>query len=236
MKINDINMLLRISPYPGRGIILGRSEDGKRSVQIYFIMGRSENSRNRVFESTPDGIRTKAFDPSKMTDPSLVIYHPVRAEGGRTVVTNGAQTDTIAEYLREGRSFRDALYQWEFEPDPPIYTPRISGLVEQDGSYSLSILKASAGNPACCQRSFFEYSSAVPATGHFISTYISEGVPPPSFDGEPLPIKIADGQGLPIFANNIWESLNQGNKVALYARETDLATGETRDLIINKNV
>ena len=233
--IEDIVKLLRENPYPGRGIILGRSEDGGRSVLIYFIMGRSENSRNRVFERTGDGIRTKAFDPSKMTDPSLVIYHPVRVFEDRTIVTNGDQTDTILEYLTGGRDFRSALLTREFEPDPPIYTPRISGLADRDGSYQLAILKSACGNPECCCRFFFEYSDPIPGLGHFVSTYQTDGDPPPSFNGEPVPVEITVADGLESFAEAIWDALHFDNKVSLYARETFLASGESRDVIINKN-
>ena len=230
---NNLNDLLRDNPYPGRGIMLGMSEDGARSVAVYFIMGRSENSRNRVFERTDDGIRTKAFDPDKLTDPSLVIYHPVRVSDGRTIVTNGTQTDTIRDYLISGKDFRDALYEWEFEPDLPIYTPRVSGIIERDGNYRLSILKSAEGDPACCIRAFFEYSSAIPGIGHFISTYQTDGNPPPSFAGEPVAVKISGD--LQRFAHGVWDALNNDNKLSLYVRETVIATGESSDIIINKN-
>ena len=233
--IGNIDTLLRGNPYPGRGIILGRSEDGAQAVLVYFIMGRSENSRNRVFERTDDGIRTKAFDPAKMSDPSLVIYHPVRVIEGRTIVSNGDQTDTIFGHLAGGQDFRSALLTREFEPDPPIYTPRISGLISRDGSYKLSILKSAEGNPDCCCRFFFEYSAPVPGIGHFISTYESDGAPPPSFTGEPVPVGIEAADGLEQFAGTVWDSLNDDNKVSLYAREVFIATGESRDVIINKN-
>jgi len=232
----DITKLLGKNPYPGRGIIAGCSEDGKRSVIIYFIMGRSENSRNRIFERTNDGIRTAAYDLSKMTNPELIIYHPVRESGGRIIVSNGDQTETILDHLNRGSGFCDALRTREFEPDPPLYTPRISGLVEKDGSYKLSILKTTAGNPDFCQRVFYEYSGAVPGLGHFISTYETDGSPPPSFSGEPLPVCINDSYGLDTFASGIWESLNEINKVSLYARERDILTGRINDLIFNKHV
>ena len=231
----DIEELLRGNPYPGRGIILGRSEDGLRTVALYFIMGRSLNSRNRVFEKTDDGIRTKAHDAEKMTDPSLVIYHPVRIFNGRTIVTNGDQTDTILEYLITGREFRDALLTREFEPDAPNYTPRISGYIEVNGSYSLAILKTVDGSPASCLRGFFEYSDAIPGLGHFVSTYETDGDPLPSFRGEPIPVGIQMPGGLESYAKTIWDALDAQNKVALYARETVITTGESLEFIINKN-
>jgi len=232
----DIAKLLKNNPYPGRGIIIGCSENGKQSVVIYFIMGRSKNSRNRIFERTGDGIRTAAYDLSKMTNPELVIYHPVRDSAGRTIVTNGDQTDTILDHLARGSGFNAALRTREFEPDPPLYTPRISGLAEKDGSYKLAILKTTAGNPDFCQRNFFEYSGAVPGLGHFISTYETDGDPPPSFSGEPLPVDINCSRGLEAFAGGIWESLSETNKVSLYAREHDISTGKVNDLIINKHI
>jgi len=231
----DITELLRGNPYPGRGILIGCSTDGKRSVIIYFIMGRSENSRNRIFEKTPDGIRTAAHDPAQMTDPSLIIYHPVRNPGTRTIVTNGDQTNTIAFHLDHGHDFHMALQTREFEPDAPNYTPRISGLTKPDGSYELSILKTVEGDPDICQRCFFEYSGAVPGLGHFISTYATDGDPLPSFTGEPLPVGITDADGLEAFALEVWNALNDDNKVSLYAMERDLSTGDINDLIINKH-
>ena len=230
----SIIKLLGGNPYPGRGIIIGCSEDGDRSVIVYFIMGRSVNSRNRIFERTNDGIRTVAFDPAKLTDPSLVIYHPIREFGARLIVTNGDQTDTITNHLRVDSDFHTALQKREFEPDAPNYTPRISGIVEQDGRYSLSILKAISGDPDFCQRNFYEYSKAKPGLGHFISTYETDGEPLPSFVGEPVPVGITDLDGLEAFALKIWEALNEENKVSLYARERDLSTGEVNDLIINR--
>jgi len=171
-----------------------------------------------------------------MTDPSLIIYNPVRVLDGRTIVTNGDQTDTVFEFLSVGKTFRDALITREFEPDAPNYTPRISGIIEPDGSYSLSILKAAGGDPACCLRTFFEYSMPLPGLGHFITTYMTDGDPLPSFQGEPVSIGITVADGLDFFANSIWDSLNDDNKVSLYARETIIATGESSEIIINKNV
>jgi len=214
--------------------MLGCSADGSRSVMVYFIMGRSVNSRNRVFERTSDGIRTKARDPALMTDPSLVIYHPVRAYGGRTIVTNGDQTDTIFDFLQSGRSYYEALQTREFEPDAPNYTPRISGLIEQNGSYCLSILKTTDGCPASCLRNFFENSAPVAGLGHFISTYRTDGDPLPSFAGEPIPVSVPEESSLEIIATSIWDSLNEENKVSLYARETEISTGKSNDIIINK--
>jgi len=203
---------------------------------LYFIMGRSANSRNRVFEKTDDGIRTKAHDPAKMTDPSLVIYNPVRVFDGRTIVTNGDQTDTIRDFLSNGEDFRAALNTREFEPDAPNYTPRISGLIERDGSYSLSILKTTENNTECCLRTYFEYSRAIAGLGHFLSTYETDGDPLPSFTGEPIPIDIDLSKGLETFASTVWGALDEENKVSLYARATVIGTDEAKDLIINKNM
>jgi len=230
----NLEELLSNNPYPGRGILIGCSEDGKRSIIIYFITGRSVNSRNRIFERTGDGIRTAAHDPSKMSDPSLVIYHPVRDHDAKTIVTNGDQTDTIVEFLKKDSGFYAALQTREFEPDPPNYTPRISGLVGQNGSYKLSILKTAEGDADNCQRSFFEYSNISPGLGHFISTYETDGDPLPSFKGEPVPVNITDSCGLEAFSSEIWNALNEENRVSLYARERDLTSNETNDLIINK--
>jgi len=232
---NNIEELLRGNPYPGRGILIGCSENGKRSVIVYFIMGRSENSRNRIFERTDDGIRTAAHDPAKLTDPSLIIYHPVREQGARLIVTNGDQTDTIRDNLSNGSDFCTALRTREFEPDAPNYTPRISGLVEQSGAYALSILKTVDGDPKHCQRCFYEYSDAVSGLGHFISTYETDGDPLPSFKGEPIAVNITDSCGLEAFALEIWNALDVENKVSLYAKERDLVTGEANDIIINKH-
>ena len=230
-----IDELLNANTYPGRGLILGSSEDGDNSLLVYFIMGRSINSRNRVFEKTSDGIRTKAHDPALMTDPSLVIYHPVRILDGRIIVTNGDQTDTIREYLLKGGSFHEALLTREYEPDPPNYTPRISGMFEQNGSYRISILKTADGTPACCLRCFYEYSAPIPGMGHFISTYKTDGDPLPPFEGDPIPIEITVAGGLESFAGTIWDALNEENKVSLYARKTNLTTGEAIDIMFNKN-
>ena len=232
----DLVELLCANPYPGRGIVIGCSEDGKRIVIVYFIMGRSENSRNRIFVKTDDGVRTAAFDPSKMIDPSLIIYHPVRRVDSKIIVTNGDQTETIIDYLDKGSDFRSALLTREFEPDPPLYTPRISGLVEPGGGYTLSILKTMAGDPAECQRCFYEYSGKIPGLGHFISTYETDGDPPPSFAGEPVPVRITYNGSLDTFSSEIWNSLSDVNKVSLYAMECDVSGGNVKDLIINKHI
>ena len=235
MEKLDLMEYLRQRPYPGRGILIGQAHNGTwaQSVIAYFIMGRSENSRNRVFEQTEDGIRTKAFDESKMTDPSLIIYHPVRMVGTTTIVTNGDQTDTIRDALLEGRSYVDALRTRTYEPDEPNYTPRISGVVNRDGSYCLSILKSLDGEPGVCQRNFYEYSFLSYQTGHFISTYEGFGDPIPSFSGEPVRVAITapTAKGL---ADQLWDSLNGDNKVSLYVRYVDLRNGFAETVIRNK--
>ena len=231
----DLCALLRGNSYPGRGILLGRSADGKKAVIAYFIMGRSENSRNRVFEETEDGIRTRAFDESKMTDPSLIIYHPVRVlESGLTIVTNGDQTDTIRDMMAEGRCYRHALNTRTFEPDGPNWTPRISGVVKPGGSYNLSILKSLDGDESCCCRYFFEYDAPKAGTGHFISTYQGDGSPLPSFQGEPVMVNV-DAPDARTLADRLWESLNADNKVSLLVRYIDLAAGTSESVIVNKH-
>jgi len=236
MPKTDLTQYLKQRPYPGRGILLGRSADNTKAVIAYFIMGRSENSRNRVFEYTEDGIRTRAFDESKMTDPSLIIYHPVRLlEGGLTVVTNGDQTDTIRDAIAQGHGYRHALNTRTFEPDEPNCTPRISGVVKPDGSYNLSILKSLDGDPACCCRYFFEYDAALPGTGHFISTYQGFGDPIPSFQGEPVPVELGSFSQTHELAEPLWDSLNEANKVSLYVQLIDLKSGQRDSCIINKH-
>ena len=232
MKILDLKTELQRNAYPGRGIILGRSEDDKSAVIAYFIMGRSENSRNRVFVTEGDGIRTQAFDPSKMVDPSLIIYSPVRVFGARTIVTNGDQTDTIYEFLSDGKTWEEALRTREFEPDAPNYTPRISGLVEPDGAYALSILKSFDGDPACCERFFFEYPKPAAGVGHFIHTYMGDGNPLPSFEGEPE--KVALCGDINTFTDMLWKCLNEDNKVSLFVRYINLADGVAETVIRNK--
>ena len=235
MELLNLSSLLASNPYPGRGIMLGRSADNKKAVAAYFIMGRSENSRNRIFEATEDGIRTRAFDESKMTDPSLIIYHPVRVVDGTTIVTNGDQTDTIADSFRRGEGFVRALRTRDFEPDGPNYTPRISGMVRPGGAYRLSILKSTGGDPSCCQRFFYEYDSPIAGQGHFISTYRTDGSPLPSFEGEPIPVAL-DSACPACLADKLWESLNADNKVSLYVSVIDLATGAAETVIKNKHV
>lgn len=234
MEIFDIAALLRENSYPGRGIVVGRSADDKHAVIAYFIMGRSENSRNRIFTETEDGIRTEAFDPSKMVDPSLIIYHPVRAFEGATIVTNGDQTDTVRDGLAAGKSYIEALRTRQYEPDDPNYTPRISAIVEKNGAYEISILKSFDGDPACNKRFFFEYDAPRASLGHFIHTYQCDGNPLPSFEGEPETIRV-EGD-LKQFTETIWNSLNEDNKVSLYTSFIDLATGKTETMICNKHV
>lgn len=231
MKILDINELLQAHPYPGRGIVLGRSADGQKAVIIYFIMGRSGNSRNRIFEATGDGIRTRAYDESKMVDPSLIIYHPVRQVGEVTVVTNGDQTDTIRDFLEQGLPFEQALSTRAFEPDGPNWTPRISGLLSPDGSYKLSILKSADAEGTACARYTFAYPGLA-GVGHFLHTYVTDGNPIPTFQGEPERVAIPDT--LEDCVNLLWSNLNEANKISLYVRYTDLATGTWEERIVNK--
>ena len=233
MKTLDLSALLRANSYPGRGIVLGKSPDGKKAVMAYFIMGRSENSRNRVFTVTEDGIRTQAYDPSKMTDPSLIIYHPVRQEGRGLIVTNGDQTDTVRDGLLAGKTFASALHTREFEPDAPNYTPRISGLLSPDGSFKLSILKSADGDPSCCHRYFYTYDHPLAGEGRFIHTYMGDGNPLPSFEGEPERIAL-DAPDAVSLAEEMWASLNPDNKVSLFVRYVDLETGAYQDVIKNK--
>mgnify|MGYP001030269817 CR=1 FL=1 len=231
MKTQELPQLLRKNPYPGRGVVLGVTPDGRQSAALYFIMGRSANSRNRVFVQEPDGIRTQARDPEKMEDPSLVIYHPVRRVGRSLIVTNGDQTDTILEYLERGQTLEQALRSREFEPDSPNWTPRISGLLSPDGGYKLSILKSANEKGSACLRQFFEYPGQ-PGLGHFIHTYVQDGSPLPTFEGEPERVEI--GQDMEAFARQVWESLNEENKISLFVQYTSLETGEARQLIFNK--
>ena len=234
MKLLDIKTRLQETSYPGRGIIVGRTADNAKVMIAYFIMGRSGNSRNRIFELTEDGIRTKAHDESKMEDPSLIIYHPVRVVGDETIVTNGDQTDTVRDFLLEGKSFEASLRTREFEPDGPNYTPRISALVAKDGTYKMSILKSLDGDPSCCCRYFYEYDNPKAGMAHFIHTYQGDGNPLPSFEGEPEPIALewADAKA---FADVLWENLNEDNKVSLFVRTINLADGATDTVIINRH-
>ena len=231
----DLCALLRGNSYPGRGILLGRSADGKSAVIAYFIMGRSENSRNRIFEETEDGIRTRAFDESRMTDPSLIIYHPVRRmDNGVTIVTNGDQTDTIRKHMLEGHCYRHGLHARTFEPDGPNWTPRISGVVLAGGKYALSILKSLDGDPSCCCRYFYEYEAPKAGAGHFINTYQGDGSPLPSFAGEPIAVSL-DAPDARTLAERLWDSLNGDNKVSLFVRYIDLASGGFDSVIVNKH-
>ena len=232
MKKSDLTTLLRDNPYPGRGIVLGRSADGAFAIAAYFIMGRSENSRNRVFVPTEDGIRTQAHDPAKMTDPSLIIYHPVRMAGRGLIVTNGDQTDTVRAYILSGRTVVDALKSRTFEPDDPNFTPRISGLLSPDGSFQLSILKSADGNPACCCRCFYHYDAPLAGEGRFIHTYQGDGSPLPSFEGEPVRIALEDPSP-DALADRVWTALNPDNKVSLFVRYIRLSDGAYQDAIRN---
>ena len=220
MELLNFNDLLRSHPYPGRGIMLGKSADGAKAVVVYFIMGRSENSRNRIFEATEDGIRTRAFDESKMVDPSLIIYHPVRKVGDTLVVTNGDQTDTIRDHLEMGESFEQGLRTRAFEPDGPNWTPRISAILNADGSFEMSILKHKNGR---CLREFFCYEGCDENQGYFISTYQGDGKPLPTFAGEPLEVTVPKPE-------EVWAALNGDNKVSLYTN----VNGEVR--LFNKNL
>ena len=234
MKAVDLFEMLKQNSYPGRGIAIGRTPCGKKIRIAYFIMGRSENSRNRVFVEDGDGIRTKAFDESKMKDPSLIIYAPVRVINGTTIVTNGDQTDTIYEYLEQGKSFEDALRTRTFEPDGPNFTPRISAVVKDD-FYEMSILKSAEGDESAVRRYFFDYPNEKPGYGHLIHTYESDGNPLPSFEGEPTLWAMVK-ESFDDFSDHVWEALNPDNKVSLFTRSIDIETGETRSRIYNRNV
>lgn len=234
--IKNIAEELKNNSYPGRGIIIGKSKDGENAVIAYFIMGRSENSRNRVFTAVNDEMKTEAFDPSKLVDPSLIIYNPIRVINNSTIVTNGDQTDTVCDFMADGKTFEDALRTRTFEPDYPNYTPRISGIVTvEDNSftYKLSILKSAYGNGDSVQRFFYEYSQPVNGEGHFIHTYKCDGNPIPSFEGEPELIGI--NGDIDEFTNNLWTNLNEDNKVSLFVRYINVKTNEKTTRIINKN-
>ncbi|MBO4883661.1 MAG: IMP cyclohydrolase [Lachnospiraceae bacterium] len=222
--------------YPGRGIVVGVTPDGKNAVTAYFIMGRSSNSRNRVFVEDGKGIRTQAFDPSKLEDPSLIIYAPVRVLGSDTIVTNGDQTDTIYDGMSKGETFEQSLRCREFEPDGPNYTPRISAvmhLADSKFSYEMSILKSNNGDPSSCQRFTYSYENPKAGEGHFIHTYMHDGNPLPSYEGEPTPVEI--GSDIEAFSKLLWDNLNEENKVSLFVRYIDIATGIYETIIINKN-
>ena len=236
MKMLSLEQELKGNAYPGRGIVIGKSADGKYAVTAYFIMGRSENSRNRVFVTEGEGIRTQAYDPSKLTDPSLIIYAPVRVLGNETIVTNGDQTDTVYDGISKGLTFEQSLRSREFEPDAPNYTPRISGMMTIENGkfdYQMSILKSNNGNPSACNRYTYSYENPVAGEGHFIHTYLEDGNPLPSFEGEPKLVAIQDN--IEIFTQLLWNSLNEDNKVSLFVRYIDIQTGEYETKIVNKN-
>ena len=227
---------LRNNDYPGRGIVIGKSADGKNAVTAYFIMGRSVNSRNRVFTATEDGIKTEAHDPSLLTDPHLIIYSPVRVLGNKTIVTNGDQTDTIYELMNKQMTFEQSLRTREFEDDAPNYTPRISGIMKVDNgdyNYALSILKSNDGDPDSCQRFTYSYMNPKAGEGHFIHTYQGDGNPLPSFRGEPK--KVAIENDIDEFTAKLWDALNEDNKVSLFVRYIDINTGKATTKIVNKN-
>ena len=236
MEMLSLEKELRGNAYPGRGIVIGKSADGTKAVTAYFIMGRSENSRNHVFVEDGEGIRTQAFDPSKLTDPSLIIYAPVRVLGNKTIVTNGDQTDTIYEGMDKQMTFEQSLRCREFEPDATNYTPRISGILHIEAgkyNYAMSILKSNNGDPDSCQRFTFAYENPKAGQGRFIHTYQCDGNPLPSFEGEPKLVEISGD--IDDFAGRVWESLNEENKVSLFVRYIDVATGAYETRIINKN-
>lgn len=238
MKKMDLEGLLLQNSYPGRGIVLGQSEDGNKAIIVYFIMGRSENSRNRIFTEKNGGIITEAFDPQKLKDPSLIIYAPVRVLGDCTIVTNGDQTDTIVEHLQKDGGFESALKTRTFEPDSPNFTPRISGMVKRrdEGKmrYKLSIIKSNAGSSQSVQRFFFEYPEPVAGEGHLLHTYVTNGNPIPSFEGEPVRVSLSGC--IDELTSTIWENLNSENKVSLFVRYIDIVSGEAETRIVNKNV
>lgn len=236
MEMKSLAEELSSTTYPGRGIVIGKTPDGKHAAIAYFIMGRSENSRNRVFIEDGEGIRTQAYDPGKLEDPSLIIYAPVRVLGNKTIVTNGDQTDTIYDLMNKQFTFEQALRTREFEPDAPNYTPRISGILHIEGgsyNYAMSILKSNNGNPDACNRYTFAYENPVNGEGHFIHTYMGDGSPLPSFEGEPVLVDIPDD--MDEFAGLVWNNLNEDNKVSLFIRYINLETGSYETKIINKN-
>ena len=237
MEKKNLAEILKNNSYPGRGIVIGKSADGKYAVTAYFIMGRSTNSRNRIFVEDGNGLSTQAFDESKLEDPSLIIYAPVRVLGNKTIVTNGDQTDTIYELMDRQYTFEQSLRGREFEDDAPNYTPRISGIMRiENGTYNfaMSILKSADGNPESCERHTFTYSNPLPGVGRFIHTYMGDGNPLPSFEGEPE--KVAISGDIDTFTKNVWESLNEDNKVSLFVRFINIADGTYETRIVNKNV
>ncbi len=234
-KINAFDQLIEGNSYVGRGIIIGKTPDGTKAAVAYFIMGRSENSRNRIFEENGDDVIIKPFDYSKVEDPSLIIYAPIRKLGDRLIVTNGDQTDTIYDYIKEGKTFAEALTTREFEPDAPNFTPRISGMLtfgEGDFSYEMSILKSADAQGSACSRYHFAYP-ALAGVGHFIHTYVCDGNPIPTFQGEPERVAVLDD--IDAWADLIWNSLDENNKISMYVRYVDLATGAQENRMVNKN-
>ena len=234
-KINDMGQLIQGNPYVGRGIILGRSADGSKAVSAYFIMGRSQNSRNRVFTLRDGALFTEPFDASKVEDPSLIIYAALRMLDNKLIVTNGDQTDTIYDGLQAGMTFSQALSQRQFEPDAPNLTPRISGMItfgDGDFSYQMSILKSADRSGSACCRYTFDYP-ALPGLGHFIHTYVTDGNPIPTFQGEPE--RVAIPNSIDVFTDTVWNNLDENNRISLYVRYTDLATGAIAERLINKN-
>ncbi|MFI3238024.1 MAG: IMP cyclohydrolase [Lachnospiraceae bacterium] len=236
MEMKNLATELSTNTYPGRGIVIGKTPDGTKAVTAYFIMGRSSNSRNRVFTTEGEGIKTEAFDPSKLEDPSLIIYAPVRVLGDCTIVTNGDQTDTVFDGMSEGKSFEQSLRIRKYEHDAPNYTPRISGVMQvQDGTfhYAMSILKSNNGNPDSSNRYTFTYENPIAGEGRFIHTYMQDGDPLPSFEGEPKWVEMMDD--MDAFTQMLWTNLNEENKVSLFVRYIDIATGAYKTTIINKN-
>ena len=237
MKKLSLEQELKGNAYPGRGIAIGKTPKGTKAVAAYFIMGRSENSRNRIFVEDGEGIRTQAFDPAKVTDPSLIIYAPVRVLGNKTIVTNGDQTDTIYEGMDKQLTFEQSLRSREFEPDGPNYTPRISGIIHIENgnyNYAMSILKSNHQDPSSCCRFTFAYENPIAGEGHFIHTYMHDGDPLPSFEGEPKRIGVLED--IDDFTRSIWGSLNEENKVSLFVRYIDIATGKYESRTVNKNL
>ncbi len=237
MKVSDIQSELASQTYHGRGIMIGKSADGKNAVIAYFIMGRSENSRNRVFVAEGDALRTKAYDPAKMVDPHLIIYYPVRVLGNKTIVTNGDQTDTIYAGMDRQLTFEQALRSREFEDDKPNFTPRISGIVHCENAnmnFAMSILKSAEGNDASCERFTFAYSDPLPGRAKFIHTYSGEGNPLPSFEGEPKTLQLPDVD-IDTLTSLLWNNLHADNKVSLFVRYINIADGTCESRIVNKN-
>ncbi len=236
MNILSLQQQLKQNSYPGRGIVLGKSPNGRHAIAAYFIMGRSENSRNRIFVTEGDGIRTQAYDPAKLTDPSLIIYSPVRVLGNKTIITNGDQTDTIFEGMDQQLTFEQSLRSRCFEPDEPNYTPRISGILhisQGQLNYAMSILKSSDGNPQSCSRFTFAYQNPPAAEGRFLHTYMHDGDPLPSFEGEPKRVAMMDS--IDEMATMMWDSLNEDNKISLFVRYIDLNSGTFETRIINRH-